>query len=394
MLSFIHRPQLRVDQANRNMLIRDAMWIRDSASQLHSYLPFLTNATAESDSLASLFRGLINLQARFLIEWPYCNAFQPPLESGLEPVNNSDASANTKVFPDPDNYTVFECKYELDSIASFLQLSADYYEKTNDSQFFSKYQWIDAVQTLMTVVGEQTYPTYNEDGSIVIAPYTFSAFTNRGTETLNNNAYGNPAAGGTGLVRSAFRPSDDACIYELFVPANMMLAANLERVIPIAKAIKAPQSLIDMMSKRAKLIRDGITKHAVTSEGYFAFEIDGFGSINAMDDTGVPSLLSAPYLGFLERDDKTYQTTRKRILSTSNPYFMKGPVISSIGSPHIGPGWGWPMSTITQILTSDDDEEIKDCLRTLVSSTNGLGKFHFWSNPVNVEQELTTPTQD
>jgi len=73
---------------------------------------------------------------------------------------------------------------------------------------------------------------------------------------------------------------------------------------------------------------------------------------------------------------------------------MKGPVISSISSPHIGPGWGWPMSTITQILTSDDDEEIKDCLRTLVSSTNGLGKFHFWSNPVKVEQELTTPTQD
>jgi hypothetical protein len=113
-----------------------------------------------------------------------------------------------------------------------------------------------------------------------------------------------------------------------------------------------------------------------------------------MDDTGVPNLLSAPYLGFLERDDKTYQTTRKRILSTSNPYYMKGPVISSIGSPHIGPGWGWPMSIITQILTTDDDEEIKDCLRTLVSSTNGLGKFHLRSNPFNIEQELTTPFQD
>lgn len=348
------------------------MWIRDSASQLHSYLPFLKKS---SDSFASLFRGLINLQARFLLEWPYCNAFQPPLESGLDPVNNADASAQTTVFPNPDNNTVFECKYELDSVASFFQVSVDYYEATHDKAFFSKYRWIDAVQAMMDLVEEQTYPTYNADGSIVIAPYTFSAFTNRATETLSNNAYGNPVHGGTGLVRSVFRPSDDAAIYELFVPANMMLAAKLEAAIPIVKAIGGHGKLVKTMHNRISLIREGIRKHAITHDGVFAYEIDGFGSINAMDDTSVPNLLSAPYLGYLNRNDRTYQATRKRILSDSNPYWMKGPVIDALGSPHIGPGWGWPMGTIMQILTSDDDREIKHCLEMLVSSTNGLGAY-------------------
>lgn len=353
----------------------NAMWIRDSASQLHSYLPFLKKSS-DADSFASLFRGLINLQARDILEYPYCNAFQPPVESGLEPVNNSDANANTEVFPDPDNNTVFECKYELDSVASFFEVSADYYRSTNDTAFFGKYQWIEAVQTLMDLVEEQTYPTYTANGSVVTAPYTFRAFTNRATETLSNNAYGNPVGGDTGLVRSAFRPSDDACIYELFVPANMMLVSYMTKIIPILEGLGGHDDLVHTMQKRADDIREGIENHAIVN-GVFAFETDGFGSFNTMDDAGVPSLLAAPYLGYLDRDDPTYQSTRKKALSSKgNPYYMQGPVLNAIGSPHIGPGWSWPMAVITQILTSDDDEEIIECLESLLNSTAGLGTSH------------------
>ena len=357
------------------------MWIRDSASQLHSYLPFLQN---KNDQFASLYRGLINLQSRYLAEFPYCNAFQPPAESGLAPVNNSDASAQTTVFPTPDDNTVFECKYELDSIASFFQTSSEYYKATKDEAFFAKSKtWLKAVQTAMNLVEEQTYPTYSANGSIVIAPYTFSAFTNRATETLSNNAYGNPAQGGTGLVRSTFRPSDDACIYELFVPANMMLAAKLEDTLPLVQRLGHQNDLVRTISSRIQAIRDGIRKHATSSNGY-AFEIDGFGGVNSMDDAGVPSLLSAPYLGYVNRSDAAYQATRRKVLSTQNPYWMRGPVLSAVGSPHVGPGWSWPMATIMQILTSDNDNEIKSCLQQLVSSTNGLGKSALLSPKGNI----------
>ncbi|KAI0477326.1 glycoside hydrolase family 125 protein [Xylariaceae sp. FL0804] len=363
-----------------------AMWLRDSANQLRSYKALLAPSSSP-DSLASLFRGAINLQARYVTGDPYCNAFQPPSESGLAPAVNGAASDDA-VAPPYDNATVFECKYELDSLSAFLQLSADYHDRTNDTAFFGRYGWVDAVRTVVNVTAGLRAGTYAPDGAVVAAPYSFTRETSSASDSQINSGAGSPVRGGTGLVRSWFRPSDDATIYQLFVPANMMFTANLAKCAAIMQAHDA--ALAGEMRALAASVRAGIEAYGKTTHPEFGqiytYEMDGFGSHNLMDDANVPSLLGAPVVGYLDASDETYQNTRRYVLSTWNPYYMHGPVINGTGGPHDGPGKAWPMSVIVELLTSDSDSEIIDGLGMLVSSTNQLGLIHESINTFNASQ--------
>ena len=217
-----------------------------------------------------------------------------------------------------------------------------------------------------------TEPTYAADGNVNQSPYSFR----RPGERIPNN----PVANGTGLIRSVFRPSDDVTNYELFIPANMMFARYLESTAKIMAQISGQTALADRMSSRAKALREAIAKHGIVKHPQhgeiYAYEVDGYGSTMIMDDANLPSLLSAPMMGYVSRDDPVYQNTRKMILSTGNPFWAWGPALSSVGSPHIGPGMGWPMASIVRILTSDDDGEIMFSLKELLATTGGLGLMH------------------
>jgi meiotically up-regulated gene 157 (Mug157) protein len=364
----------------------NAMWLRDSSNQMQSYLPLL-NASGDPNSIASLYRGVINLQARYLLTSPYCNSFQPPVESGIDVAVNDAASEDT-VFPTYSNQSVFECKYELDSLAAFLQISTDYYKATGDYEFFGKFKWTSAIDAVLKVAHDMMQPTYGSEGEVLESPYTFTRLTTRATETFSNDGLGNPVANGTGLIRSGFRPSDDATIFQLYIPANMMFSAYLNTTSEIMGKLSASNSasLAQRMSHLSNTLRDAIETHGTVNHPTFgkiyAFEVDGFGSTAVMDDANIPGLLSAPFVGY-RIDEQTYTNTRNLVLSATNPYYMRGPVISSIGGPHQGPGMAWPMASIVRILTSDNDEEIANELRQIVSSTDRLGLIHESINSFN-----------
>ncbi|CCX05783.1 hypothetical protein FPQ18DRAFT_332837 [Pyronema domesticum] len=354
----------------------NAQWLRDSTNQLAQY----QSLAPKDPALKTLLLGAINTQADYVLESPYCNAFQPPRSSGLAPTSNGQ---NDRVHPTYDPNLVFECKYEIDSLASFLSLGNQYYAATGDGSFMTA-KWVEAVQTVMQVIEEQSTGTFAPGGRPADMTYTFSRQTDIGTETLNLGGIGNPLASNTSLIRSAFRPSDDATIMQFFIPGNAFMSVELQRTADIlSKHSKDPKNkeLAKTMAQKSKDIKKAIYKYGVTTHPefgkVFAYEVDGYGSHVMMDDANLPSLLALPLLGFIEQDDPLYQSTRKMVLSPkANPYYLPGASFSGIGGPHIGIKNAWPISRLVQAMTSDDDDEIVESVEMVLKTAAELGLIH------------------
>ena len=172
-----------------------------------------------------------------------------------------------------------------------------------------------------------------------------------------------------------------------------MFAYYLKTTSAILRSLGDDNSdLATEMTSLSASLTAAITKHGIVSDpvhgDIYAYEIDGYGGRNIMDDANIPSLLSAPFIGYLAQNDTVYQTTRALLLSSDNPYFMRGSVINAIGGPHDGLGFAWPMASIVRVFTSEDDEEIARALKELVGSTDGLGRR---SSPCSPSPSSSSP---
>ena len=110
-------------------------------------------------------------------------------------------------------------------------------------------------------------PTYAPNGMVNQSPYTFQRQTTAGTETLSNSGIGNPEAGGTGLVRSAFRPSDDATTFQFLVPANMMLARYMGLCAEIVDRVEREEARVAAAMEAAAAAAAAASSSSSSSNG-------------------------------------------------------------------------------------------------------------------------------
>jgi hypothetical protein len=199
------------------------------------------------------------------------------------------------------------------------------------------------------------------------------------SDTLTHEGRGAPV-GFTGMTWSGFRPSDDACTHGYLVPANMQAVVVLGHLVRVAAEVLRDDLLRFEAGALRRAIHHGIETHARVQHAEFgeiyAYEVDGLGRAHLMDDANVPSLLSAPYLGYCTSNDPAYQRTRAFVLSDANPFFFAGRAACGIGSPHTpGPNI-WPISLCMQGLTSADESERFGLLETLIRTDAGTGLMH------------------
>ena len=345
-----------------------AMWLRDSTSQIEHYLPFVK----DNDCLKDLFTGLINRQMDCILIDPYANAFNK------EPNGQKWDNDITK-----DSPWVWERKYEIDSLCYPIRLIYKYYKESNDTSFFN-----DKIKKVLNIIVDLwTVEQYHFEKS----DYSFQRLNCSPTDTLCNNGLGTPVSY-TGMTWSGFRPSDDACKYGYLVPANMFASVVLKYVEEISKDIYDDNNLFEKSHKLRLDIENGIKEYGIVKNEEFsdiyAYEVDGNGNFNFMDDANVPSLLSIPYIGFDDSTSEIYKNTRKFILSKNNPFYYEGSIAKGIGSPHTPEMYIWHIALSMQGITSNDEKEIRSLINTLISTDANTGFMHEGFN-VNNPNEFT-----
>jgi len=334
----------------------NALWLRDSSAQVWPYL-HLAN---RDEQLKKLFIGLINRQTKCILIDPYANAFN------FGPTGSEWKDDMTEM-----KFELHERKWEIDSLCYPIRLSYHFWKQTGDKTPFGE-QWLNAAKTILRTFKEQQ----REDGK---GPYHFMRATEKQTDTVIGDGYGNPVKP-NGLICSTFRPSDDATTFLYLVPSNFFAVVSLRQIAELAVQIYNDQPFADQCYTLASTVEKSLKQYAGADHldygKVLAFEMDGFGNRLYMDDANIPSLLALPYLGGMKPDDEVYLNTRRFVLSNDNPWFFEGKAASGIGGPHVGESMIWPMSIIMRAMTSNDDQEIIQCLRWLKSTHAGKGFMH------------------
>lgn len=334
-----------------------AMWLRDSVCQLRPYY-----VLAEKDSeIADMIEGLVKRQMMYILLDPYANAF-----------NEKDNGSCWEKDETEMTGWIWERKYEIDSLCFPIQMSYLLWKNTGRTGQFDE-QFKKAVYKIIEVW--KTEQDHENKSS-----YSFIRRDCYYTDTLSRDGKGALVKSNIGLTWSGFRPSDDSCQYGYLIPSNMFAVVVLKYLVEIANEVFNDNDLAKEASSLAYEIEQAIEKYGVI-EHYkygkvYAYEVDGFGQYNIMDDANLPSLLSIPYIGYKDENSEIYQNTRNMILSEVNPYFFKGEKAQGIGSPHTPVNYIWHISLAMQGLTNQDIDYKKEILKIMKDTDGGKNLMH------------------
>ena len=165
-----------------------AMWMRDSSAQTIPYVRF----QQAFPILRERFAGVIERNARNILTDAYANAFQA-------------------------DYHVWERKWEIDSLAWPVVLTWVYWRATRDRTIFTPELHVALRQIVFTYQCEEHHRRCNRYDY----PYPVP------TDDRYND--------GTGMIWSAFRPSDDPVQYRFNIPQNALAAVALREIEQIAQ---------------------------------------------------------------------------------------------------------------------------------------------------------------
>ena len=311
-----------------------AMWLRDSSEQTLPYVRF----SGAFPALAARFAGVIHRNAKNLIADPYANAF------------NAD-------------YSVWERKWEADGPAWPVLLTWVYWQTTKSRAIFTA----DLHEALRKVVDtwrcEQLHAQCSRYSSAEESP--------------SRQAF-NPD---TGMVWTAFRPSDDAVQYHFNIPQEAIVTVALQDVAQLALIGYSDNNLANEARSMADQVAQGIQTYGrVFNPAYggwvYIFETDGLGNDLYADDANIPNLTTLPYIGYCSAYDPTYLNTRAYTLSSRNPWYYSGTYATGLGSPHTPYDYVWPLGIVGRALTATSTTETMASITTLAETDSEDGLIH------------------
>jgi uncharacterized protein len=169
--------------------------------------------------------------------------------------------------------------------------------------------------------------------------------------------------------------------YRFNIPQNAFAVVALHDIEELVLAGYNDQKLACQARALAARVQVGIERYGLfyNSERrvwMYAYETDGFGNYNLMDDANIPNLTTLPYIDWCSAFNPAYIATRMFALSMDNPFYFSGRYAQGLGSPHTPYDYVWPLGIIGRALTATSSIEVATAITTLAETDGESGLIH------------------